>query len=139
MRRLILAAMLVASAGTGAVHAQGYPARTVTVIVPIAAGGAVDTTARIFAEQLQAKLGQPFGLHQGRRPLLPDSVGRQVEHGQPCHLGRLDQPGDSLGAQVVLAQVQRVQLPQERRPQHGRAESRVNTTSYGPSAAPVPV
>ena len=60
MRRLILAAMLAAGAGTGAVHAQGYPARTVTVIVPIAAGGAVDTTARIFAEQLQAKLGQPF-------------------------------------------------------------------------------
>ena len=39
---------------------QTYPSRTVTVVVPIAAGGAVDTTARIFAEQLQAKLGQPF-------------------------------------------------------------------------------
>src|SRR5262245_39690344 len=59
MRAIALAAML-AAASTGAADAQGYPARTVTVIVPIAAGGAVDTTARIFAEQLQAKLGQPF-------------------------------------------------------------------------------
>jgi tripartite-type tricarboxylate transporter receptor subunit TctC len=44
----------------GPLHAQTYPNRTVTIVVPIAAGGAVDTTARIFAEQLQAKFGQPF-------------------------------------------------------------------------------
>jgi tripartite-type tricarboxylate transporter receptor subunit TctC len=61
MRKLIVAAMLVASGLTaGSAQAQPYPARTVTVVVPIAAGGAVDTTARIFAEQLQAKLGQHF-------------------------------------------------------------------------------
>jgi tripartite-type tricarboxylate transporter receptor subunit TctC len=59
MRQLILAAIFAAFSA-GSLHAQSYPARTVTVVVPIAAGGAVDTTARIFAEQLQAKLGQPF-------------------------------------------------------------------------------
>jgi tripartite-type tricarboxylate transporter receptor subunit TctC len=60
MRKLITGAMLVAGLTVGSAQAQPYPARTVTVVVPIAAGGAVDTTARIFAEQLQAKLGQPF-------------------------------------------------------------------------------
>ena len=60
MRELIVAAMLVAGVTAGSALAQTYPSRTVTVVVPIAAGGAVDTTARIFAEQLQAKLNQPF-------------------------------------------------------------------------------
>src|SRR5215470_13275309 len=39
--------------------AQPYPARPVTLIVPIAAGGAVDTAARIIAEKLQEKLQEP--------------------------------------------------------------------------------
>jgi tripartite-type tricarboxylate transporter receptor subunit TctC len=60
MRKLIAAAMLASGLTAGSAQAQPYPARTVTVVVPIAAGGAVDTTARIFAEQLQAKLGQHF-------------------------------------------------------------------------------
>jgi tripartite-type tricarboxylate transporter receptor subunit TctC len=41
-------------------QAQTYPTRPVTLVVPIAAGGAVDTAARIFAEKLQDKLQQPF-------------------------------------------------------------------------------
>jgi tripartite-type tricarboxylate transporter receptor subunit TctC len=57
---LVAAATLTAASFTGPVHAQTYPSRTVNIVVPIAAGGAVDTTGRIFAEQLQTKLGQPF-------------------------------------------------------------------------------
>jgi tripartite-type tricarboxylate transporter receptor subunit TctC len=38
--------------------AQTYPARPITLVVPIAAGGAVDTAARIIAEKLQEKLQQ---------------------------------------------------------------------------------
>src|SRR5262249_62255601 len=38
--------------------AQTYPARPMTLVVPIAAGGAVDTAARIMAEKLQEKLRQ---------------------------------------------------------------------------------
>src|SRR5258705_13782341 len=60
MRKLILAAMFAVELAAGSAQAQTYPARAVTIVVPIAAGGAVDTTARIFAEQLEAKLGQPF-------------------------------------------------------------------------------
>src|SRR5262249_44971587 len=38
--------------------AQAYPTRTITLVVPIAAGGAVDTAARVVAEKLQEKLKQ---------------------------------------------------------------------------------
>jgi tripartite-type tricarboxylate transporter receptor subunit TctC len=40
--------------------AQVYPSRPVRVIVPVAAGGANDTTARLFAQKLSDSLGQQF-------------------------------------------------------------------------------
>ena len=60
MRRLVVVAALAAGAGIAGAQAQTYPARPVTLVVPIAAGGAVDTAARIFAEKLQEKLQQTF-------------------------------------------------------------------------------
>jgi tripartite-type tricarboxylate transporter receptor subunit TctC len=43
-----------------AAMAQSYPTRPVKVIVPVAAGGANDTTARLFAQKLSELLGQQF-------------------------------------------------------------------------------
>jgi tripartite-type tricarboxylate transporter receptor subunit TctC len=60
MRRLIVVAALAAGASIAGAQGQTYPARPVTLVVPIAAGGAVDTAARIFAEKLQEKLQQTF-------------------------------------------------------------------------------
>ncbi|HVQ66119.1 MAG TPA: tripartite tricarboxylate transporter substrate-binding protein, partial [Bradyrhizobium sp.] len=40
--------------------AQQWPARQVRLIVPYPAGGNVDSAARVIADRLQAKLGQPF-------------------------------------------------------------------------------
>src|SRR4051812_3955176 len=40
--------------------AADYPQRPVKVIVSTAPGGGVDTVTRIFAAQLQHRLGQPF-------------------------------------------------------------------------------
>ena len=40
--------------------AQSYPIRTVTVVVPFPAGGPLDFTARLLAENLSASLKQPF-------------------------------------------------------------------------------
>jgi tripartite-type tricarboxylate transporter receptor subunit TctC len=39
--------------------AQTYPTRPITLVVPVAAGGGVDTAARILAENLQERLKQP--------------------------------------------------------------------------------
>jgi tripartite-type tricarboxylate transporter receptor subunit TctC len=60
MKRYILLAALAAVMSITGAQAQTYPSKTVTLVVPIAAGGAVDTAARIFAEKLQEKLQQPF-------------------------------------------------------------------------------
>jgi tripartite-type tricarboxylate transporter receptor subunit TctC len=45
-----------ASAGTA--HAQPYPSRPITMVVPFAAGGPTDTLARIIAERMRQSLGQ---------------------------------------------------------------------------------
>jgi tripartite-type tricarboxylate transporter receptor subunit TctC len=41
------------------VRAQAFPSRTVTMVVPVPAGGALDTNARLVAEGMRAALGQP--------------------------------------------------------------------------------
>jgi tripartite-type tricarboxylate transporter receptor subunit TctC len=52
-------AALAVLLGSPAALAQGYPERAVKIIVPTAPGGAIDTTARVVAEKLQAKWGKP--------------------------------------------------------------------------------
>src|SRR5262249_45307563 len=59
MMRLILAAALAASFAAGA-HAQAYPTRPVTLIVPYPAGGPTDQLARVIAPKFSDRLGQNF-------------------------------------------------------------------------------
>jgi tripartite-type tricarboxylate transporter receptor subunit TctC len=40
--------------------AQTYPIRPITMIVPLAAGGFLDATARVLAERMRSPLGQPI-------------------------------------------------------------------------------
>jgi tripartite-type tricarboxylate transporter receptor subunit TctC len=47
-------------AGSDTLHAQSYPARAVTLIVPSAAGGGTDTIARLIGDKLAKQLGQSF-------------------------------------------------------------------------------
>jgi tripartite-type tricarboxylate transporter receptor subunit TctC len=57
-RRQLLAAGLVLAAPALAL-AQDYPIKPIRIVVPVPAGGAADTLARIIGERLTAKLGQP--------------------------------------------------------------------------------
>jgi tripartite-type tricarboxylate transporter receptor subunit TctC len=41
-----------------AAQAQDFPSKTLTIVVPFAAGGGVDTMARLLAEKLRVSLGQ---------------------------------------------------------------------------------
>src|SRR6266545_5749064 len=43
-----------------ALHAQTFPTRPVTIIVPTTAGGGTDIIARIIGDQLSKQLGQAF-------------------------------------------------------------------------------
>ena len=59
MRKLVAGIALVGLLGTAQPgQTQDYPARPVTMIVPIAAGGGADFTARIVAERMRETLGQ---------------------------------------------------------------------------------
>jgi|ERR1700726_2051793 hypothetical protein len=53
--QLLFPALVIASS---AATAQGYPNRPIHIIVPYAAGGAIDSTARILAERLGPSLRQ---------------------------------------------------------------------------------
>jgi tripartite-type tricarboxylate transporter receptor subunit TctC len=57
---LMAAAVLLMLAGMNGARAEDYPARTVTIIVPFAAGGPADITARIVADIFNRHLGQKF-------------------------------------------------------------------------------
>jgi tripartite-type tricarboxylate transporter receptor subunit TctC len=52
----VAAAMLAATVGA---HAQSFPSRQITLIVPFPPGGSTDTAARIMAEKMRPILGQP--------------------------------------------------------------------------------
>lgn len=50
--------LLVAILGGATVHAQDYPNKVITIVVPFAAGGPTDTVARLLAQAMGADLKQ---------------------------------------------------------------------------------
>jgi tripartite-type tricarboxylate transporter receptor subunit TctC len=45
-------------AASSIARAQTYPSRSITIVVPFAAGGATDTIGRMMAERMKSSLGQ---------------------------------------------------------------------------------
>ncbi len=58
MMRVIVAAAIASAAAIAPAQAQNWPTRPVTVVVPFAAGGPVDTIARILGARMSETLGQ---------------------------------------------------------------------------------
>ncbi|MHA6965110.1 Bug family tripartite tricarboxylate transporter substrate binding protein [Zobellella denitrificans] len=58
-RRFIGAAMAAAALLAGGVQADGYPSKPVSIVVSYPPGGDVDAIARLFADKLTGRLGQP--------------------------------------------------------------------------------
>src|SRR5262245_56784499 len=54
--RIALAALCLAAPTA---QAQDYPSRTITIVVPLAAGTGMDIIARLYGERLAAALGRP--------------------------------------------------------------------------------
>ena len=59
-KAVVALAAFIGLTGSEALHAQSYPARPVTIVVPSAAGGGTDTVARLIGDQLAKQLGQSF-------------------------------------------------------------------------------
>ena len=59
MQRLIGGLVLAATLAGADAHAQSFPVRPITLVVPFAAGGGTDSIARDMAKHMSAQLGQP--------------------------------------------------------------------------------
>jgi len=71
----IIAATLF-NASAAAFAAQGYPERPVRIVVPVSAGGGVDSLARIVGQHFNAVWGQPFIVDN--RPGAGGSLGAEI-------------------------------------------------------------
>jgi tripartite-type tricarboxylate transporter receptor subunit TctC len=69
----VAAAVLAALIQHQPAQAEDYPSRTVTMIAPWAAGGAVDTVARIVGPKLSERLGKPVVVEN--RPGAGSTIG----------------------------------------------------------------
>ncbi len=86
-RRALVALVCLIS---GSAAAQDYPRKPVHMIVPFAAGGNVDITARIIGEQLAQSLHQPFVVENkpGAGGMIAgDTVARAAPDGYMLYVG----------------------------------------------------
>jgi tripartite-type tricarboxylate transporter receptor subunit TctC len=91
MKRLVLAGMLVAIAVTAA-HAQTYPSRPVTIIVPYPPGGPTDQVARQLAPKFSAKFGHNFIIESvsgGGTNIASQRVARAAPDGHTIYIHNL--------------------------------------------------
>ncbi len=83
MRAAAIAMSIVfAACAAGVAAAQTFPARPITMVVPFAAGGPVDTVARILSEHMRTTLGQSFIIENVTGAAGSIGVGR-VARAQP--------------------------------------------------------
>jgi len=100
---LLFSALLAATGlpAADAARAQAYPTRPIKLVVPFAAGGATDTSARLIAQQMQRSLGQTVVVeNQGG---AGGTIGtRQVAHAAPDGYTLLSGSISTFGSQPLL-------------------------------------
>src|SRR5262245_57369582 len=57
---LTLGVIAALGAVPGVAHAQAYPARPITVVIPFAGGSASDVVTRIMLDKMSKSMGQPL-------------------------------------------------------------------------------
>jgi tripartite-type tricarboxylate transporter receptor subunit TctC len=77
MRILSIAVALLAAVGSAS--AQTFPSKTITIIVPFAAGGPSDALARIMGDRMRQSLGQNFVVENVTGAAGSIAVGRAVK------------------------------------------------------------
>jgi tripartite-type tricarboxylate transporter receptor subunit TctC len=55
----LLTSVISLAAPVKAIHAASFPTHPITIVVPLAAGGAIDAVARLIQPKLEQSLGQP--------------------------------------------------------------------------------
>ena len=100
-----LIAITIIAAGLDGARADTYPSHVVKIIVPIAAGGPIDTVARTIAQTLSERLKQPFIVEN--RPGAGGNVGIQAAiHAEPDGYTLLLAAGSMLTISPLLYKVQ---------------------------------
>ncbi|MEW5862869.1 MAG: tripartite tricarboxylate transporter substrate binding protein BugD [Pseudomonadota bacterium] len=74
--RMLSAAFALLAAFAASAFAQQYPTRSITMVVPYAAGGPTDTVARVVAQAMQKSLGQAVVVEN--RPSAGGILGPEV-------------------------------------------------------------
>ncbi|HSV80075.1 MAG TPA: tripartite tricarboxylate transporter substrate binding protein [Ramlibacter sp.] len=100
-RTFVLAASLAAACLGSATWAQTYPSKPISIVVAYPAGGDTDLLARLFAEKLTTRLGQPVVVEN--RPGATGVIGSSfVAKAAPDGHTLLLTPGSLPYAQMVL-------------------------------------
>lgn len=105
MKKIVFAAAMLLGAAAAPAHAQGqeagYPAHPVRVIVNVSPGGGVDIAARIIADKLSKKFGQPFVV-ENRVGAAGNVASDYVFRSPPDGYTLLASPGASLSLNDLL-------------------------------------
>jgi tripartite-type tricarboxylate transporter receptor subunit TctC len=106
MKLLSIAAALVTSVFVSPVFAQTYPNRTITMVVPFAAGGPTDVIARIMADHMTRSLGQSIvveNLAGAGGTTASIRVSKSTPDGYTIMMGNLGTHSASVGLYPALA------------------------------------